>query len=96
MFSTLVLKLRSKVISLLLLVVRDPWSAAAGLAFKGVFESLLIKYPRAQAWREIHWKCRMRSMYINGNFTRGSAIEEIEVANPAIEEMLDPCRVEWR
>jgi hypothetical protein len=38
----------------------------------------------------------MRSMYINGNFTRGSAIEEIEVANPAIEEMLDPCRVEWR
>ena len=31
----------------------------------------------------------MRAMYINGEFTQGSATEEIEVTNPATEEVLD-------
>ena len=31
----------------------------------------------------------MRAMYINDQFTRGSAQEEIEVTNPATEEVLD-------
>lgn len=31
----------------------------------------------------------MKPMYINGEFTRGSATEEIEVTNPATEEVLD-------
>lgn len=31
----------------------------------------------------------MRLMYINGKFTKGSAKEEIEVTNPATEEVLD-------
>ena len=31
----------------------------------------------------------MRLMYINGEFTKGSATEAIEVTNPATEEVLD-------
>ncbi|MBI2332875.1 MAG: aldehyde dehydrogenase family protein, partial [Chloroflexi bacterium] len=31
----------------------------------------------------------MRPMYINGMFTNGSAKEEIQVQNPATEEILD-------
>ncbi|HET6822287.1 MAG TPA: aldehyde dehydrogenase family protein, partial [Anaerolineales bacterium] len=31
----------------------------------------------------------MKPMYINGEFTRGNAREEIEVTNPATEEVLD-------
>jgi len=31
----------------------------------------------------------MKFMYINGEFTKGSAKDEIEVTNPATEEMLD-------
>src|SRR5262245_9463604 len=31
----------------------------------------------------------MRPMYINGEFTKGSAEGEIEVTNPATEEILD-------
>ena len=31
----------------------------------------------------------MKLMYINGEFTQGTAKEEIEVTNPATEEVLD-------
>ena len=31
----------------------------------------------------------MKLMYINGEFTRGTSTEEIEVTNPATEEVLD-------
>jgi len=31
----------------------------------------------------------MKLMYINGEFTKGNAKEEIEVTNPATEEVLD-------
>ena len=31
----------------------------------------------------------MRLMYINGEFTKGSAKDEIEVTNPATEDVLD-------
>src|SRR5689334_21922879 len=38
---------------------------------------------------KIELRCIMRLMYINGEFTKGDARDEIEVTNPATEEVLD-------